>query len=60
MPHSPLDQEAPMSDAILKADHVTKHGGGASAGTWQGPRLRGCQSAGAQPCRVRRWMGRLQ
>jgi hypothetical protein len=49
-----------MSDAILKADHVTKHGGGASAGTWQGPRLRGCQSAGAQPCRVRRWMGRLQ
>jgi hypothetical protein len=26
-----------MSDAILKADHVTKHGGAASAGTWQGP-----------------------
>jgi branched-chain amino acid transport system ATP-binding protein len=31
MPHSPLDQEAPMSDAILRADHVTKHFGGIKA-----------------------------
>jgi hypothetical protein len=26
-----------MSDAILKADHVTKHGGGASAAPGRGP-----------------------
>jgi branched-chain amino acid transport system ATP-binding protein len=31
MPRSSLDGEAPMSDAILKADHVTKHFGGIKA-----------------------------